>query len=194
MNNTLVINQKSDFKNDNCYKTIYDNNNNKLFQLQLSPDVNKNKNKNIVSNREEYLKSLDIVGVVQSNSYSNASEIINKSTEIRNGIESNANLSSKKELDTRLFPGAPLVARGQSILKNPDLSSRLKYGEDTRVTKSNNVATAYSADNFIPLVPHLAENVQNVDHIIPTYWVRGGMSTRTVVRNIDYLKSCGIKN
>ena len=48
--------------------------------------------------------------------------------------------------------------------------------------------------HFIPLVPHLAENVQNVDHIIPTYWVRGGMSTRTIVRNIDYLKSCGIKN
>ena len=32
MNNTLVINQKSDFKNDNCYKTIYDNINNKVFR------------------------------------------------------------------------------------------------------------------------------------------------------------------
>ena len=192
MNNTLVVNQTSDFKNDNCYKTIYNENNNKLFDLQLSPDINKNVN--IVNNREEYLKSVNIVGVIQSNSYSNSSEIIDTSTDIRNGKDSNLNLKSKKELDTRLFPGTPLVSRGQSVLKNPDLSSRLKYGEDTRVTKSNNVATAYSADNFIPLVPHLAENVQNTEHIIPTYWVRGGMSTRTVIRNIDYLKSCGLKN
>ena len=192
MNNTLVVNQTSDFKNDNCYKTIYNENNNKLFDLQLSPDINKNVN--IVNNREEYLKSVNIVGVIQSNSYSNSSEIIDTSTDIRNGKDSNLNLKSKKELDTRLFPGTPLVSRGQSVLKNPDLSSRLKYGEDTRVAKSNNVATAYSADNFIPLVPHLAENVQNTEHIIPTYWVRGGMSTRTVIRNIDYLKSCGLKN
>ena len=85
------------------------------------------------------------------------------------------------------------MSSGQSVLKNPDLSSRLKYGEDTRVSKSVNNATAYSANNFIPLVPNLAENVQNTDHIIPTYWVRGGMSSRTVVRNIDYMKSCGIK-
>ena len=54
------------------------------------------------------------------------------------------------------------------------------------------VATAYSADNFIPLVPEIQENIQNIDHIIPTFWVRGGMSSRTVVRNIDYLKSCGL--
>ena len=37
------------------------------------------------------------------------------------------------------------------------------------------------------------ENVQNIDHIIPTFWVRGGMSSRSVIRNVDYLKSCGFK-
>jgi hypothetical protein len=55
-----------------------------------------------------------------------------------------------------------------------------------------NSVSSYSANNFIPLVPEIQENIQNIDHIIPTFWVRGGMSSRTVVRNIDYLKSCGI--
>ena len=193
MNNTLIVNQKSDFKNDDCYKSVYDNSNNKMFELQLYPNVD-TQNKKKVDHRDEYITSSNVVGILQTNNYDNKGEIVDTSTDIRNGKDSNTNLTSKKELDTRLFPGAPLVARGQSILKNPDLSSRLKYGEDTRVTKSNNVATAYSADNFIPLVPHLAENVQNTEHIIPTFWVRGGMSTRTVIRNIDYLKSCGLKN
>ena len=96
-------------------------------------------------------------------------------------------------MNTRLFPGAPLLITGDSELKNTDLSSQLKFGKETRTNKSTNSLKNYSVDNFIPLVPYLAENVQNTEHIIPTYWVRGGMSSRTVVRNIDYLKSCGLK-
>ena len=37
----------------------------------------------------------------------------------------------------------------------------------------------------------IAENVQNTDHIIPEYWIRGGMNSRSVHRNINYLRSCG---
>ena len=85
------------------------------------------------------------------------------------------------------------MGRGQGILENTDVNSRLNFGEDTRTSKSNNITSSYSANNFIPLVPQIAENIQNPEHIIPTYWVRGGMSTRTVLNNIDYLKSCGFR-
>ena len=117
-------------------------------------------------------------------------KIFNDSTLLRNGVLQND--VSKRELDTRLFPGAPLMTIGQSELKNTDLSSRLKLGEETRTSKSANSTSSYSANNFIPLVPSIAENIQNVDHIIPTFWVRGGMSSRAVIRNADYIKSCGL--
>jgi hypothetical protein len=187
MSTNFIINQNTNIKNDMCVNTFQDLNNKKLFQYNFLPSIIESKE----NSRNSYFNSTKTVGILQDNNYDIKGNNINDSTLLRKGnFENN---SSKKELDTRLFPGAPLLSNGQSILKNPDLSSRLKFGEDTRVSKSNNSVSEYSANNFIPLVPNLAENIQNVDHIIPTYWVRGGMSSRSVVRNIDYLKSCGIK-
>ena len=181
------INQQTNFKNDSCSHSFQDSSNNQIFNYSFLPSIlGKNEN-----SRSEYLNSTKTVGILQDTNYDTTGKRINESTQLR--IGSIQNDVSRKELDTRLFPGAPYLSAGQSILKNTDLSSKLKFGEETRTNKSSNIISSYSADNFIPLVPSLKENVQNIDHIIPTYWVRGGMSTRTVVRNIDYLKSCGIK-
>ena len=85
------------------------------------------------------------------------------------------------------------MGAGQSSLKNPDLKSKLMFGEQTHTGKSCNSLSGASANRFIPLVPCLKDNVQNVSHIVPEYWVRGGMNTRTIIRNIDYMKSCGLR-
>lgn len=187
MSTNLIINENTNIKNDRCLYSTQLMDNQKIFSYNLlSPTIQSTNN-----SRNNYMDSMNIQGVMQNNNYDPDGKYINNSTLLRNGNTSNSD--SKKELETRIFPGAPLMTSGQSILKNVDLSSRLKYGEDTRTSKSANSLASYSADNFIPLVPSIAENIQNVDHIIPTYWIRGGMSSRTVVRNIDYLKSCGIK-
>lgn len=186
MSTNLVINEQTNIKNDKCFNTFQDNNNMKLCEYNFLPSLSSDNN-----SRNTYINSTNTRGILQNNNYDLRGNNIDTSSTLRKGnVE---NLSSKKELDTRLFPGAPLMSSGQSVLKNPDLSSRLKYGEDTRVSKSANNVASYSINNFIPLVPNIAENIQNPEHIIPTYWVRGGMSSRSVVRNIDYLKSCGIK-
>jgi hypothetical protein len=187
MSDNFIINQSTNMKNDLCINNYYNINNNKIFEHSFIPLLSSNNS----NNRTLYLNSTNNRGILQNNNNDVNGSNINESTLLRNGNPENN--QSRKELDTRLFPGAPLMSTGQSILKNPDLSSRLKYGESARVSKSENDSSSYSANNFIPLVPMLAENIQNPDHIIPTYWVRGGMSSRTVVRNIDYLKSCGIK-
>jgi len=189
MSTNFVINQSTNMKYDRCFNTSLDMGNNKIFEHSFNPPILDSRNN--VNNRNNYLESTKNNGILQNNNYDVLGTTINESTLLRNG--SSGNNQSKKELETRLFPGAPLMSNGQSVLKNPDLSSRLKYGESSRISKSENNASSYSANNFIPLVPHLADNVQNTDHIIPTYWVRGGMSSRTVIRNIDYMKSCGIK-
>jgi hypothetical protein len=185
MNNKFIINERTTLKNNNCVNDAYNNCNNKVFDYNFSPSILKKNN-----SRNEYINSIEVIGILQNSNYDINGNNINQSTELRN---SNIQNGSKRELDTRLFPGAPLLITGESELKNTDLSSQLKFGKETRTNKSTNSLKNYSVDNFIPLVPYLAENVQNTEHIIPTYWVRGGMSSRTVVRNIDYLKSCGMK-
>jgi len=189
MDNTFKINQNTNIKNDNCFHN-YENRSNELIHkyhfLPSLPDRKSN-----INDRKLYIDSTSTLGILQTNNKDIYGKNILDSTILRNS--SNCSNESKRELDTRVFPGAPLMSSGQSVLKNPDLSSRLKFGEDTRSKKSQNCTGAYSADNFIPLVPAIAENIQNVDHIIPTYWVRGGMSSRSVIRNVDYLKSCGFR-
>ena len=186
MSTNLILNQNTNIQNDICFSEYQNVCNDKIFEHRFTPNVNSNENY-----RDSYINSTDIRGIIQNNNFDIRGLNINESTSLRHGgIE---NTGSRRELETRLFPGAPLMDRGQSVLHNTDLSSRLKFGEDTRTSKSANALASYSADNFIPLVPSLAENVQNVEHIIPTYWVRGGMSSRSVVRNIDYLKTCGFK-
>jgi len=182
----MEFNRNTNINNDNCFNEFQNMNNDKMFQYSFLPSVINNKNI-----RNSYISSTKNVGMLQDSNYDINGETIDTSTILRNGTEHLE--KSKRELDTRLFPGAPFMSRGQSVIKNTDLSSRLKYGEDTRVSKSGNYVSSYSANNFIPLVPNLAENVQNTDHIIPTFWVRGGMSTRSVLRNADYLKTCGFK-
>lgn len=187
MTEYLVINQNVNIKSDNCTVNYHDLNNNKLYNYNFVPTLVDSK----INNRATYIDSAKIVGVLQNSGYDIGGKNINENTVLRNS--SNAGDGYKRELETRLFPGSPLMSVGQSELKNTDLSSRLKYGEETRTKKSENMGASYSGDNFIPLVPNLAKNVQNIEHIIPTYWVRGGMSSRSVIRNIDYMKSCGLK-
>jgi hypothetical protein len=186
MSTNLIINQNTNVKHDNCVFDFQYHNNDKIFKYNFIPSVISNEN-----SRKSYIDSTKTLGILQSTNYDMSGENINNNTLLRNGNQQE--LKSKRELDTRIFPGSPLLSNGQSVLKNTDLSSRLKFGEETRTAKSANALSSYSADNFIPLVPSLAENVQNIDHIIPTFWVRGGMSSRSVIRNIDYMKSCGIK-
>lgn len=188
MSTNLIINEQTNIKNDNCFNTSKDTGNNKLFNYNFIPTILESTNSN---NRDAYINSTNTIGILQDSNFDINGRNIDNSSLLRFG--NNQNTQNKRELDTRLFPGAPYLSSGQSVLKNPDLSSRLKFGEDTRTSKSTNALSSYSANNFIPLVPSIEENIQNIDHIIPTYWVRGGMSTRSVIRNIDYLKSCGLK-
>jgi hypothetical protein len=53
-----------------------------------------------------------------------------------------------------------------------------------------NTDRGVAIDRFEPLVPHVKQNVQNTQHIIES-WVRGGVDTREIVRNSDYLKQIG---
>lgn len=91
----------------------------------------------------------------------------------------------------RVFGGAPFVASGNSM-KYIDTNSRLLNGESTMVKKGCGISDM-SINTFTPLVPCIQKNIQNTDHIIPTFYIRGGMDTHSIIRNIDYMKQCNIR-
>ena len=149
------------------------------------------------SNLADYHKSLDVRGVYQS-SVGNQGGVVDEDSHLKDGSMGNILTSDKskssKSLDTSHFLGTPFLGSGESVLKMPDLKSRLIVGEDTSQSRSCNTLSGISINRFTPLVPCLEQNVQDTKHIIPEYWVRGGMSTRNIIRNIDYMRTCGFKS
>ena len=104
-------------------------------------------------------------------------------------------LTNKKEINQiveRLFKTTPGISRG---FHNVDVESVLISSNFSTDQKPCNSLAGVSIGNyFTPMIPKLKEEVQDSNHIIPEDsqkdWVRGGLPTRQMVRNSDYLRRC----
>lgn len=148
------------------------------------------------NNRSGYMNSMMEIGNFPTGDYNGFPNAVTKESELRNGISGNS-ITQQKEKNSKLLMSRPFnvgyMGAGQTYVKDVALNSQIVQGVDTRVKKSADSLSGVSMDRFIPLVPCLEKNVQDTKHIIPEYWVRGGMSTRGLIQNIDYYKMCGIK-
>ena len=75
----------------------------------------------------------------------------------------------------------------ETIIQNSNITNT---GE-----KPCNVLAGVTIPNFFtPLIPKLEKEVQDTDHIIPedsmSSWVRGGLPSRQIARNLDYIQRC----
>ena len=74
----------------------------------------------------------------------------------------------------------------ESILKSPHITS------DQRA--SNSLSGVHIEQQYMPLVKNLKDNIQNPDNIIQEnskkYWIRGGIDTSQIVKDIDYFDRC----
>ena len=180
---SLKINEETRLGFDTCYRENEDYVNTRMSQY-------------ILDNRQKNDESLDFQGVrgLYKNNKDTSGNNVNDETALRNGKRCSEKGRVAKSLDTVLFAGPPYMGTGSSSLENPDIKSRLLHSENTHIKKSVSPACGVSIDRFIPLLPCIADNIQKPEHIIPDQWIRGGMSTRTVVRNVDYMKANGIRN
>lgn len=178
----LKIHEDTRLSQDACYRESADAMNNRMTQYWLDMNQRNQASMEYQQVRGLYKKDQDGTG-----------KYVNDETALRNGKRCSEKGRVAKTLDTVLFAGPPYMGTGSASMENPDVKSRLLHSEGTHVKKSTAPTCGVYVDRFTPLIPCLAENVQNVEHIIPDHWVRGGMSTRTVVRNVDYLKACGIR-
>ena len=96
------------------------------------------------------------------------------------------------QLTTRLSLTTPNYSKGyydvdtESIIRPGDFASDQKPCIGTTEATFGNY--------FLPMIPKLKTEIQDHKHIIPedskVDWVRGGLPTRQMIRNEDYLRRC----
>lgn len=147
--------------------------------------------------RANYINSTADLGVYQDKNKDRGGHFVDEESFIRNGDAGNKITSEKKKvsklLQHRPYITVPYMGAGQTSIVQPDTWSKMAGGEPTRTGKGCDSLAGVSINRFTPLVPCLAAEVQNVKHIVPTCWVRGGMDTRGEIRNINYYRECGIR-
>jgi len=171
-------------RDEDCHKTYRREQEQKISDYNVTNFYND-------SDRKKYIKSLDHVGLSAQGNKDGYGNFIDTESNLLQSTLTNPRY--KQQLITRPFKGWAYMGAGETHIVNPDLYSRITSGTDTRTKKASDALAGVSIDRFIPMVPCLAENVQNTEHIIPEYWVRGGESSRAQIQNIDYYKLCGIR-
>jgi hypothetical protein len=185
-----MYNNQTGLINDQSY--IYEQNmdNQNLFNYSM-PQFEINRVRN--SSRAGYMKSMNNVGMYEDNRDSYSKNMPTESSLMHGqtgNVPTNFGCRTDKQVQTDNFV-FPFQGFRYPNEQDIDTHSRLIMSEPTHERDSTR---GVSIDRFIPLLPAIKSEVQNIEHIIPQYWVRGGMDTRSVIRNMDYLKSCGIKH
>jgi hypothetical protein len=189
-NNTFLQSNGTRMKKDLTMETFQANNND-IYNI---PSFLMNNQQN---QQTHMIQQANINGIYPKSKPIDA-QAVETDTKLRKGDLSSARGRNvhieKRNLQERTPGTGPYKAAGHANNKYVDVGSHIRGGIDTR--SEGRACGDYAdvhIDTFTPLVPCLKDHVQNVEHIIPVYWVRGGASTRTVIRNIDYLRMCGIQ-
>ena len=118
---------------------------------------------------------------------------IDTDSNIRNS-RNMTNMRYIQQLFTSPYLTVPYMGRG---VVDAGFETDLVAGEDTTQKRPCNTLSGIYIDRFIPLVPCLDENIQNPAHIVQEVasndWIRGGLPSRDLIRNTDYLKKCGLR-
>jgi len=118
---------------------------------------------------------------------------VDEDSQIRTKAFCEAN-KKRYQLFPREFQAGPGLARGDFL---PDIDSHMTRGGIQQRDKRNRMPAADCShlsevehnNNFIPMIPCLANTIQDPDHIVPK-WTNGGMPSRILVRKLcDYQPS-----
>lgn len=140
--------------------------------------------------RHKFLDSIGTPGIFQTGNYAGYPSHIDIGSKIRNGNSGNIITHTGARQNLKGEYMGPPDKEAKTMALNPDDMSKLLSGD---LTKDKMSIRGKEIDRFVPLIPQLEGQIQNPKNLIPKYWVRGGMDTRVVIRNADYLKMCGLK-
>lgn len=136
-------------------------------------------------------KATNLPMVFFKNGYDVGQTVVDESSKLRVGLTKQYP-KCRSQLFERPYKGY-WAGRGPG---NVEIETQLLPGESTGSKRSCNTLSGISVSQyFIPLIPNLAENVQNEKHLIeesvdPSF-IRGGANSRNLVKDISYLQQCG---
>ncbi len=112
---------------------------------------------------------------------------IDVDSKLRTNPTQEGRLRCPLHVQSRPFATVPYMGRGKL---NSDVESGLIYSEFARVERPCGTVTETFFDGqFTPMIPHLAQHIQNPKNLIPEDaaqgWVRGGIPARTYVRDLN---------
>ena len=118
--------------------------------------------------------------------------LVDNDTKLRQDESKMTNKNDINQIIERLFITTPDLRRG---FHDVDVETVLLNSESIKDQKPCNGSAGFSSGNyFLPMIQKLSDEVQDTNHIIPedsmNEWVRGGLPTRQMVRNSDYLRRC----
>ena len=118
--------------------------------------------------------------------------LIDTDSNLRQNTDILTNRRVINQLTTRLSSTTPNYSKGYYDV---DTESIIRPGDFAGYQKPCVGTTEATFGNyFLPMIPKLKEEVQDNKHIIPEDskqdWVRGGLPTRQMIRNEDYLRRC----
>ena len=119
---------------------------------------------------------------------------IDKDSDIKLNKDRLTNKNTINILNARSHSTTPYMGRGRG---NPELESEIVQGMTTDDLYTNKFIENkdLSEYRFTPLLPHLSKNIQNPKNLIiedaDSNFVRGGLSSRQLIRDKNYLKKCG---
>ena len=126
-NNKIIdINNNTNLNNDCCVTKARFNNNIKMYNYSSSPFIND-------LNRQSYLNSAKQVGLFQTNDGDGKGTFVDQRSSLVNG-QNGYKMTSGREKGEKLLQvndyfGVPFKGKGETILSDPDLKSKMLYGE-----------------------------------------------------------------
>ena len=96
------------------------------------------------------------------------------------------------QLFERPIATIPYMGRGSG---NSQIEHQILQGEQTREKRQCNVLSGVTIENyFTPLIDVVESNIQKPSNLIQEEndkkWIRGGIPSRQIVKDIDYLQRC----
>jgi hypothetical protein len=90
-------------------------------------------------------------------------------------------------VQSRPFATVPYMGNGRG---NADVESSLLFSEFARIERPcGTISETFLDGQFVPLVPHLAQHIQNPANLVPEVaaqgWIRGGVPSRQFVRDLN---------
>ena len=187
----LNINRKTRLVDESCYKTFRDLQNVSTSDYMIT---NYKDYKCAATNIRDIAMNEPTITYRDGYGWSSINGCnIDDDSKIRNA-DNLTNMRYIQQLNTRPYTSVPYMGRG---VANPVLENKIITGEDTSQKKQCNTLSGIYIDRFVPLVPCLKDTIQNPVHLVTEVarsdWVWGGLPSRDLIRNSNYLSKCGYR-